>query len=56
MTELKSKLQQRKVAVIDQEPVKFKVFDTNKERFVETTKESRAKQEKEHEEKLREMK
>ena len=56
MTELKSKLQERKVAVIDQEPVKFKVFDTSKERFVETTKELRAKQEAEHEQKLREIK
>lgn len=41
--------------MIDQEPVAFKVFDTKKEKFVETTKEIRAVQEAELDDHLREL-
>ena len=48
MLELKGKLQERKAAILDKEPVTYKVFDREKGIFVETTIDERTQQQARH--------
>ena len=56
LTELKGKLKQRQITVIEKEPVAFRVFDETKERFIETSKSDRAQKEAHHKEELAKVK
>ena len=56
MMELRGKLKERKTQVIEKEPVSFKVFDQNKDNFIETTEDDRLQKEAEHNAKIAEIK
>ena len=56
MLELKSKLQERKANILNHEAVSFKVFDSSKDNFVETSQTDREVKQEEHQRQLAEIK